>query len=269
MKGTRRTLPAPSRARAPKDAAELAMIADPCATTWGESASRAPCESTTPARSNVTARARILRCGRPPPRSRHLASGADLGGSDRGDLSARLGHGRPKTWAMQIIDELEPVRPRAVLRLGYISDSGDAAFNVAIRTALHSARRGVPGEFEASLLDYSVSAGWLSRASRAPNGLKRWIKPVCARALRTPVRSRASLHKPHSARAAPDHHRAPHHLFRHCDHRAMIDRFAQFPRALAERSEPPQTRPGRRPDIAGAPRLGNPAPSCCGCTAAQ
>lgn len=58
--------------------------------------------------------------------------------------------GAPKIRAMQIIDELEPV-PRGPYcgAIGYISDSGHAAFNIAIRTAA----------VRANELTYSVGAG--------------------------------------------------------------------------------------------------------------
>ena len=62
---------------------------------------------------------------------------------------------------MQIIDELEPVaRGPYCGAIGYISDSGRAAFNVAIRTALLT---GTPardaGSFVEAILDYHVGAG--------------------------------------------------------------------------------------------------------------
>ena len=63
--------------------------------------------------------------------------------------------GAPKVRAMQIIDAIEPVRRGFYCgTLGYISDDGDATFNVAIRTATIT-RQGNAG----TILDYSVGAG--------------------------------------------------------------------------------------------------------------
>lgn len=65
--------------------------------------------------------------------------------------------GAPKVRAMQIIDELEPVsRGPYCGCLGFVSDSGHAMFNLAIRTALVHGEGGVAGE---RTLTYSVGAG--------------------------------------------------------------------------------------------------------------
>jgi para-aminobenzoate synthetase component 1 len=66
--------------------------------------------------------------------------------------------GAPKIRAMQIIDELEP-HPRGPYcgAIGYISDCGHAAFNIAIRTAC------VRGE----TVDYSVGAGLVADSDPA------------------------------------------------------------------------------------------------------
>lgn len=71
--------------------------------------------------------------------------------------------GAPKVRAMQIIDELE-TSPRGPYcgGIGYVSDSGDAAFSVAIRTALVEAR--APGATDPrapweGVVRYSVGAG--------------------------------------------------------------------------------------------------------------
>lgn len=66
--------------------------------------------------------------------------------------------GAPKIRAMQIIDELEP-EPRGAYCgcIGYVSDSGHAAFNIAIRTAIIRGAptpAGIDGRFS-----YSVGAG--------------------------------------------------------------------------------------------------------------
>jgi len=69
--------------------------------------------------------------------------------------------GAPKVRAMQIIDELEPAaRGPYCGAVGFISDSGHAAFNIAIRTALIEGGAGAaPGEFDHATLRYSVGAG--------------------------------------------------------------------------------------------------------------
>ncbi len=70
--------------------------------------------------------------------------------------------GAPKIRAMQVIDELEPVRRGPYCGcLGFVSDSGHGAFNVAIRTA---GIRGTPGPrgsgaITDGVMDYSVGAG--------------------------------------------------------------------------------------------------------------
>ncbi|MEC9373458.1 MAG: anthranilate synthase component I family protein, partial [Planctomycetota bacterium] len=71
--------------------------------------------------------------------------------------------GAPKIRAMQIIDELEPVR-RALYTgsLGWLGDDGAALLNVAIRTAMVSADSSVPHprrDHIEGTIDYSVGAG--------------------------------------------------------------------------------------------------------------
>lgn len=72
--------------------------------------------------------------------------------------------GAPKVRAMQIIEELEPV-PRGLYTgaIGFISDSGDLALNIAIRTAVVRGTRAEnsPGLDDVSLgtLGYGVGAG--------------------------------------------------------------------------------------------------------------
>jgi len=73
--------------------------------------------------------------------------------------------GAPKVRAMQIIDELEPVaRGPYCGCVGFISDGGHAAFNIAIRTALVQGRPGASGldEIETGTLCYSVGAGMVA-----------------------------------------------------------------------------------------------------------
>ncbi|MBX3381917.1 MAG: anthranilate synthase component I family protein [Phycisphaeraceae bacterium] len=163
MKGTRpHSASAQSLREAPKDAAELAMIVDLMRNDLGR-----VCVAGT---MRVDHAREIERHGASPESSLWqatatisgtLASGADLADLIGATFPPGSVTGAPKIRAMQIIDELEPVRRGPYCgALGYISDSGDAAFNVAIRTALITGSPGAcPGEFEASLLDYSVGAG--------------------------------------------------------------------------------------------------------------
>lgn len=70
--------------------------------------------------------------------------------------------GAPKIRAMQIIDELEPVRRGLYCgSLGWLGDDGAARFNVAIRTAVIDghAEPGARDGFRAGVLRYSVGAG--------------------------------------------------------------------------------------------------------------
>lgn len=72
--------------------------------------------------------------------------------------------GAPKLRAMQIINELEP-RGRGPYcgAIGFVSDSGHAAFNIAIRTAViradSSSTTPPLGSFESGVLSYPVGAG--------------------------------------------------------------------------------------------------------------
>lgn len=75
--------------------------------------------------------------------------------------------GAPKIRAMQIIEELEPTRRGPYCgAIGFIADSGDAWFNVAIRTAMLRGRAGAaPGEIADGTLEYSVGAGIVADSS--------------------------------------------------------------------------------------------------------
>ncbi|MBC7833673.1 MAG: anthranilate synthase component I family protein [Phycisphaerales bacterium] len=70
--------------------------------------------------------------------------------------------GAPKVRSMQVIRELEPVaRGPYCGSIGYISDHGHAAFNVAIRTACIEGTPGAPGlgSILDGLVEYGVGAG--------------------------------------------------------------------------------------------------------------
>jgi len=76
--------------------------------------------------------------------------------------------GAPKIRAMQIIDELEPV-PRGPYcgAIGFVSDSGHARFNVAIRTAMVSGDAGPGGldDVATGRLDLPVGGGVVADSS--------------------------------------------------------------------------------------------------------
>lgn len=96
-----------------------------------------------------------------------LREGATLADLLRATFPPGSVTGAPKIRAMQIIRELEPT-PRGPYCgcIGYISDSGDAAFSVAIRTALveqgvggAGGAGGAGGERNDGRVSYSVGAG--------------------------------------------------------------------------------------------------------------
>jgi para-aminobenzoate synthetase component I len=148
MKGTRPASLAHELGTSPKDHAELAMIVDLMRNDLGKV--------------SELGSIRVLR-----PRDLELHADGTLAqatatvqGTLRADLSildallaifpAGSVTGAPKVRAMQIIDELEPTRRGPYCgSIGFISDSGHAAFNVAIRTAVIAQGR----------LDYHVGAG--------------------------------------------------------------------------------------------------------------
>ncbi len=90
--------------------------------------------------------------------------------------------GAPKIRAMQIIDELEPVeRGPYCGGIGYVSDGGGAAMNVAIRTAVITGSRapGAPVDaIAAGLLDYAWARVSWYRATRGASGRRRWRRPA-------------------------------------------------------------------------------------------
>jgi anthranilate/para-aminobenzoate synthase component I len=89
-----------------------------------------------------------------------VRAGLDLADVLRATFPPGSVTGAPKIRAMQIIDELEPV-PRGPYcgAIGFISDCGRAAFNVAIRTAVLHSRAPGAGPDGPWTLDYSVGAG--------------------------------------------------------------------------------------------------------------
>jgi len=82
--------------------------------------------------------------------------------------------GAPKIRAMQLIDEMEPVRRGPYCgAIGCFSDSGDCALNVAIRTAsiVGDADAASPGDLR-GVIDYSVGAGIVSDSDPASEWLE-------------------------------------------------------------------------------------------------
>jgi len=99
--------------------------------------------------------------------------------------------GAPKVRAMQIINELEPL-PRGPYcgAIGFVSDSGHAAFSVGIRTASIAGRRlrdERPGQYEGRI-SFPVGAGlvadsdpeaeWVETLDKAAAFLKRVRRPI-------------------------------------------------------------------------------------------
>ncbi len=90
-----------------------------------------------------------------------LREGVGLGELVRAAFPAGSVTGAPKIRAMQIIEELEVgARGPYCGAVGYVSDCGNAALSVAIRTALIGGRKGLALDgIEGGRLDYSVGAG--------------------------------------------------------------------------------------------------------------
>jgi len=91
-----------------------------------------------------------------------VREGVGLSGLVRAAFPAGSITGAPKIRAMQIIESLEPVeRGPYCGSIGYVSDSGDACLNVAIRTAciVGPAEGGACDAVGDGVLDYSVGAG--------------------------------------------------------------------------------------------------------------
>lgn len=170
MKGTSPSEPGRTRARdalmSPKDRAELDMITDLLRNDLGRSAEfgSVRVEQARTVETHAVGSAGVLQgVSTIAATLRPEISFADalLAAFPPGSVT-----GVPKIRAMQIIDELEPVRRGPYCgSFGYLDDSGRAAFNVSIRTAMISERaqndapRASPAHFENADLDYPVGAG--------------------------------------------------------------------------------------------------------------
>lgn len=90
-----------------------------------------------------------------------LRSGASVHDVLRATFPGGSVTGAPKVRAMQVIDEIEPVRRGPYCgAAGFVSDSGRFMFNITIRSAVLSGSP-LPGGWDGltGMLDYSVGAG--------------------------------------------------------------------------------------------------------------
>lgn len=93
--------------------------------------------------------------------------------------------GAPKVRAMQIIDELEPVRRGPYCgSVGFVSDCGRACWNVAIRTAALTFDAGSTPERARGVMDYSVGAGIVADSDPAEEWRETLAKARMLEALR-------------------------------------------------------------------------------------
>ncbi|MBM4107251.1 MAG: anthranilate synthase component I family protein [Phycisphaerae bacterium] len=157
MKGTR---PGSTDSRdliaSAKDRAELAMIVDLVRNDLGRVCGFGSVRVDRPRAIERHASGRVLQATatvsgelRPGRTAADLVRAAFPGGSVTG---------APKIRAMRLIDRLEPVRRGPYCgSFGFVSDSGHAAFNILIRSALLSGRP-TPDGLD-GILDYSVGAG--------------------------------------------------------------------------------------------------------------
>lgn len=157
MKGTRPPEAAVELETSAKEQAELAMIVDLMRNDLGRVCELGSVRVATPRTIERHAAGGILQAtarvtGR-------LAPGRSLGDALALTLPGGSITGVPKVRAMQIIDELEH-HARGVYCgcIGFVSDSGHAAFNIAIRTAVIDKSPG-PGGFSRGTLSYGVGAG--------------------------------------------------------------------------------------------------------------
>lgn len=159
MKGTR-----PARAGAddlvdsPKDAAELAMIVDLSRNDLSRVCEIGSVRVDRHRAIEAHAAGAVLQgvatvSGR-------LREGLSLGDALVAAFPAGSVTGAPKIRAMEIIEELEPVRRGPYCgSIGFASDSGHAALSVAIRTACLWGEADAAGRVAEGALDYSVGAG--------------------------------------------------------------------------------------------------------------
>lgn len=91
--------------------------------------------------------------------------------------------GAPKVRAMQIIEELdEAARGPYCGAIGYVSDSGDACFSVAIRTLAISGQAGENGTITRGVADYWVGAGIVADSEPAAEWEETLVKASPIRA---------------------------------------------------------------------------------------
>jgi anthranilate/para-aminobenzoate synthase component I len=91
--------------------------------------------------------------------------------------------GAPKIRAMQIIEELdEAARGPYCGAVGYVSDSGDACFNVAIRTLAISGEAGPGRTISRGVADYWVGAGIVADSDPAAEWEETLVKASPIRA---------------------------------------------------------------------------------------
>lgn len=109
--------------------------------------------------------------------------------------------GAPKIRAMQIIDELEPVRRGPYCgAIGFISDGGDITLNIAIRTLLLSGRSEENRRFIGQI-DYSAGAGIVADSHPAAEYEETLhkaavVRQLCACPALNPRSSRALIDSP-------------------------------------------------------------------------
>jgi len=163
MKGTRPGTADPDELRmAPKDRAELSMIVDLMRNDLGRVAALGSVrvDQARAIERHATRDATVLQGVATV--SATLRDG--LGIADLLEAAFPGGSitGAPKIRAMQIIDELESHRRGPYCgSVGFVSDSGHAAFNIAIRTAAVTGTGPIdrPGQVDEGSLDYGVGAG--------------------------------------------------------------------------------------------------------------
>jgi para-aminobenzoate synthetase component 1 len=138
--------------------------------------------------------------------SGRLRTDVSIGGLLRASFPAGSVTGAPKIRAMQIIDELEPVRRGLYCgSIGFVDHHGRAAFNVAIRTATLRGRR-VNERFDtldAATLDYSAGAGIVAESVPALEAEECMAKTEVVRHVIAPTERRVTPPCEATACAAP------------------------------------------------------------------